>query len=1236
MHHAFTGSTRKARQVNLSGRGNTNPWANLPGSTKSSHTPPAAQSTVAHAQADRVRRQQERERLTASKQVQKTWRGHQSRRRQKAKWRAEWDKQEQDRLQVSSDFEYSTLLGSDATVPGYTSARLLLSQLRLLVHFQEFRQDIGRLQSDLHRVLLFGKALQESHALLKDDLLLSESSRSLAKLGRFAARHIKSIGSSSTTTANDQDTINLSGLIISIARLIPKQVNVDARLYMQVLRKLLLPMRNPQVQEAGTVALTSVLSASTAQSMEPYRAFAFEVLCDDLLSRNSRTLEILTAKLDLGLLSQAIASPPQHGKHAVSEARTDYDQQLWQMAYLIWMYRHVGGEKVTAVASDFIRALSALLSKNADAIASRFEVEDNSMDIDGPESRLPLPRFIKESLAYIIRQDFVRTAISKLTQPDSTQGVGRNSSLNSARHLADYAVSMLRAFPSKASDVRMWIYQSSILSSTGRSVSAVQFFWANTSRAKVFLEISQSHRKVMSALTEAAPESHQIGQQAVTAVQIQTWKEEWRIILLFLELYTFVLKIMDDDEFFSLDQLELQDHAQKNAVGFKRGALPLSDIASLTTFLKNMAFVLYWNAGDLAATNSLDDHRYIAELFGAPESRTLPPVPLERPPSQTLTGNGVSQAYLKDLTTGLLRMLHERDSRRNFLPKNHWLMTNQVDMTGFIPSVVAEEEKRHELGDDDDDEQDVDNLDYEDGPDAFTIPQLSSFFGIRQPHTPRSMASQQATRMERQRAQMRKKLLVQSLAPRLEILRNLPFFIPFEVRVQIFRQFVYRDQVRRRNGAVDPDSWRMHIAHTTQGRDVDGRPLALDVIGRQHAEIHRESVFEDAFASYYPLGEGLKEPIQISFIDKFGAPEAGIDGGGVTKEFLMSVTSEALDPNASLSMFQENDQRFLYPNPILLEETTEQLRAIGIKQGTESYAYNVREFLRRFEFFGRVIGKCLYEGILIDVNFAGFFLLKWALTGGSTTATTETSYRASINDLRDFDDQLYSGLLKLKNYNGDVENDFGLNFTINDEINVSEGKEANKTITHELIPKGSVTPVNNLNRHMYIDRVVRYRLQQQPQFVTNAFLKGLGQIIQPMWLAMFNQKELQKLIGGDNTELDISDLRRNTQYGGVYVIGDDGLEHPTVELFWKVMREMNDEDRRKVLKFVTSTPRAPLLGFSHLNPQFSIRDSSDDQSRLPSTSTCMNLLKLPRYGSKQAMKEKLLYAVNSGAGFDLS
>jgi ubiquitin-protein ligase E3 C len=135
---------------------------------------------------------------------------------------------------------------------------------------------------------------------------------------------------------------------------------------------------------------------------------------------------------------------------------------------------------------------------------------------------------------------------------------------------------------------------------------------------------------------------------------------------------------------------------------------------------------------------------------------------------------------------------------------------------------------------------------------------------------------------------------------------------------------------------------------------------------------------------------------------------------------------------------------------------------------------------------------------------------------------------------------------------------------------------------------------------------------------------------------MFNQSELQTLIGGDASEIDVEDLRQNTVYGGVYQIGDDGIEHNSIQLFWSVMKSLDDIDRRKVLKYVTSTPRAPLLGFSQLNPRFSIRDAGSDEERLPSTSTCVNLLKLPRYSTAAKLRRKLLYAVNSGAGFDLS
>jgi ubiquitin-protein ligase E3 C len=320
----------------------------------------------------------------------------------------------------------------------------------------------------------------------------------------------------------------------------------------------------------------------------------------------------------------------------------------------------------------------------------------------------------------------------------------------------------------------------------------------------------------------------------------------------------------------------------------------------------------------------------------------------------------------------------------------------------------------------------------------------------------------------------------------------------------------------------------------------------------------------------------------------------------------------------------------LYPNPAALDERRELLKQAGLTKSDPEWTESIKDLLRQYEFLGRIVGKCLYEGILVDIGFAGFFLLKWAASGA---AGSESSYRTNINDLRDLDEGLYQGLLKLKSYPGDVE-DFSLDFTITDDISLPGAPT--KTITRELMPNGSNIPVTNENRPLYVSYVARHRLQVQPYQQTQAFLRGLGDIIKPSWLSMFNQSELQTLIGGDASDVDVEDLRSNTLYGGVYLIGDDGLEHPTVQLFWKVMKDLDDSDRRKVLKYVTSTPRAPLLGFSQLNPRFSIRDAGNDEERLPSTSTCVNLLKLPRYSTATVLRDKLLYAINSGAGFDLS
>jgi ubiquitin-protein ligase E3 C len=552
-------------------------------------------------------------------------------------------------------------------------------------------------------------------------------------------------------------------------------------------------------------------------------------------------------------------------------------------------------------------------------------------------------------------------------------------------------------------------------------------------------------------------------------------------------------------------------------------------------------------------------------------------------------------------------------------------MTDRLDMQSFIPGVVAEEEKRHMVQEQEDNE---DNVDSED--ELYLFDSSSHNNRIHDSHA-RALRAQNA-RERAQRKASRKRYL-ESVAPRLEILQNMPFFIPFHMRVQIFRQFVTLDQEKRRNGFVDPDMWRQSmLMHTPMGT------APQDMLAKHHATIKRGQEFHDAYQSFYDLGPALKEPIMITFVDGFDMPEAGIDGGGVTKEFLTSVITQAFDQSsdAAEQYFVENDKHLLYPNPVAMEEIELKYRTrVGDsfrgENARETKRELERELLRQYDFLGRVIGKCLYEGILVDVTFAGFFLKKWALTGGTGSASMESGYRASINDLRELDEGLYRGLLALKN--AENAEDIGAVFAVDDTVG-PPGKQ--QIIQTELVENGAETAVTNENRLAYINYLSRYKLQRQSWRQTNAFLRGLSLMIQPSWLSMFNQTELQTLIGGASASIDVEDLRRNTAYGGVYVVGDDGLEHPSVQMFWRVMHDIADEDRRKVLKFVTSTPRGPLLGFSYLKPLFSIRDSGSDENRFPTTSTCVNLLKLPMYKSESTLRAKLLAAVNSGAGFDLS
>ncbi|WPG97570.1 putative e3 ubiquitin protein ligase [Acrodontium crateriforme] len=1088
---------------------------------------------VASAQQDRLQRQQQRERAQASSCVQRVWRGHSSRRKTFATWRQIWDDQEKRIAQHGA----------------YNSPEESLQQLNRLMLFFRPALDTTRLNWYGMRQM----ATNETNVCQGGPWPIAYRRIVRACTEALKARTIK----------DEQTDCTLLMILADAAR--RSELKKDQAVsYYETLT---------QAHEMPSVSLRDALLAPLQSSREAYAGLIY-LLASPL---ETTMLSLLRSAVDPAALTQAFTS-------MAEKSLTSTRSRLWLLGNMLFL------AEAPKDASS-IEAVGRLLGSLADDVNFEFtpvKLANIAYDNDilaKVNSSLPLNTFLHDQISSLIKQDSIRNLLVR-DGPTAT---------NNAQLLAGYALTLLRCFPRRADDIRMWLYLGPTQSST--DLPATVYFWKAAKQSSVFTKIWQNSRAVLLLVNPSTPTSQ--------------LRDDWTLILVFLELYTFMLKIMDDEEFMGNGE-----HGRGNS------AIPVNEVADLVTFLKNLGFPLYFDASSLnfegdvkprdAGASSLSRHFGQSSVEEVGEE-----VPQKKP--LTVAGlPGLTIDYLKGVVTGLLRAIYERDSRRNFLPEDHWLMTSRFDMASFIPSVVLEEQNRHKVQ-----KQDEDDQESQSDPDEEDDEEEDRRTGRRGYYSTASRLRGFHARAQRKAARKR---LLETVAPRLEILQNMPFFIPFTTRVEIFRQFVELDQRRRRDGHVDPDMWRQNMMFDPS--------FSAARAERHHGKIRRKNEFSDAFEQFYGLGSDLKEPIQITFVDEYDMPEAGIDGGGVTKEFLTSVIVQAFnpdDPNMEQSFFVENDKHLLYPNPTAVEDLEARWRDMGVEES--QVKTEVKTLLQQYEFLGRIIGKCLYESILVDVRFAGFFLKKWALTGGSSSAPMESGYRANINDLRDLDEELYRGLLAVKNAPANQIEDFGLTFTVDNAVGVGENKHV---IEHELMPGGADMAVTSENRLIYINRMARYRLQTQSAHQSNAFLKGISSIIQPSWLSMFNQSELQTLVGGASADIDVQDLRRNTIYGGTYVIGDDGKEHPSVELFWEVMMKLPDQDRRSVLKFVTSTPRGPLLGFSQLHPRFSIRDSGSDEGRFPTTSTCVNLLKLPMYKTEAKMRGMLLAAVKSGAGFDLS
>lgn len=169
-----------------------------------------------------------------------------------------------------------------------------------------------------------------------------------------------------------------------------------------------------------------------------------------------------------------------------------------------------------------------------------------------------------------------------------------------------------------------------------------------------------------------------------------------------------------------------------------------------------------------------------------------------------------------------------------------------------------------------------------------------------------------------------------------------------------------------------------------------------------------------------------------------GVQEAGVDGGGLLREFLTEATKAGVDPNRGL--FRVDSENRIYPNPVAKKIFS--------------------DYKKHFFFMGRLVGKALYRQILLELPLAAFFM----------QLCTFGSISSAVDYLATLDPDLHKNLLKLRTFEGDWS-ELGLDFTVNSE-------ELGETKIIELKPDGRNIAVDKDNVIEYIHLVSDYKINR--------------------------------------------------------------------------------------------------------------------------------------------------------------
>ncbi|KAL7554541.1 hypothetical protein ACHAWF_018001, partial [Thalassiosira exigua] len=347
--------------------------------------------------------------------------------------------------------------------------------------------------------------------------------------------------------------------------------------------------------------------------------------------------------------------------------------------------------------------------------------------------------------------------------------------------------------------------------------------------------------------------------------------------------------------------------------------------------------------------------------------------------------------------------------------------------------------------------------------------------------------------------------------------------------------------------------------------------------GHMRMNVRREYLLSDSMEAVMSLSRtDLRKVWRFEFIG-----EAGIDAGGLAREWFELVTEEVFDPDMGLWQTSATNQMCMQINP-----------ASEISCPEDHLIY--------FRFIGRVMGKAMFDRQLVKGHMVKHLykhILGWPVM---------------FNDLKDIDEEYYNSLQGLKDMGADVEHlciDFS---TMEETLGVKQ--------TVELVPNGENIDVTEENLPEYIEACLKYRLLGRYEAQLNELLLGFFDVIPEPLLTIFDFQELELLMCG-LPHIEMDNWQEHTEYSGEY--DREGPNHEVCVWFWEIVSEYDHELKARLLQFVTGTSGVPAKGFSSLQGndgnvrKFTIHGVTMDTCVYPRSHTCFNRIDLPLYEGKE-------------------